>query len=143
MPRLKNTVLAGAAIAVVAWLPTSPAVADGPLLLAPWALRHIVAPLIIGAATSFQPQASYTPGPGYYGGSAGYYAPPGYAQPPRYYAPSPSYYTRGYYAPAAYGPAFPRTYSPPRGVYPQRLPYHANYGGHESYRSGGFGNHRW
>jgi hypothetical protein len=144
MPRLRNKVLAGVAVAAVACLPSAPAVAGGPLLFAPWALSHIVAPLIIGAAlSSLQPQAPYPAGPGYYGGAAGYYAPPNYVQPPGYYAPSRGYYPRGYYGSSSYSQATPRAYPYPRGVYPQRLPYHASYGGHEAYRSGGYGHHRW
>jgi hypothetical protein len=62
MARLKNTVLAGMAIAAVAWLPSAPAVAGVPFLFAPLVLGHIVAGLIVGAATSFQPPAPYPPG---------------------------------------------------------------------------------
>ena len=143
MARLKNTVLAAVATAGVCLLPSAPAVAGVPFLFAPWALSHIVAPLIVGAALSFQPQAPYAAGPGYYGGPAGYYAPPNYIQQPGYYAPQPGYYPRGNYGPSYYRPAVPRGYPPSRGVYPQRLPYHASYGGHQAYRSGGFGRHGW
>lgn len=141
MARLKYSVLAGMATAGVCLLPSAPAVAGGPLLFAPWALSHIVAPLIIGAAMSFQPQAPYAAAPGY-GGPAGYYAPPSYVQQqPGYYTPPPAYYARGYYGPSSYRPATPRGYPFQRGGYPQRLPYHSSYGGHEVYRSGGFGRH--
>lgn len=144
MPRLRNKILAGMAVAAVVVMPSAPAVAAGPLFFAPWALSHIVAPLIVGAAmSSIQSQASYPAAPGYYGGAAGYYAPPNYIQPPGYYAPSRGYYPRSYYGPSPYSQAIPKGYSLQRGVYPPRLPYHAPYGGHEAYRSGGFGHHRW
>lgn len=143
MSRPRNLVLAGVATAALACLPSTPAVAAGPLFLAPWAWSHIVAPLIFAAAASVQPPAPYPASPGYYGGPAGYYAPATYAQPPVYYARSPGYYPRGYYGPSPYSPAIPRPYPAQRGVYPQRLPYHASYGGHEAYRSSGFGHHHW
>ncbi len=143
MARLSKMVLGGVATAGIALLPSAPAAAAGPLFLAPWAWGHIVAPLILGVAASLTPPASYPPGPGYYGGAPGYSAAYGYAPQPGYYAPPPAYYSRGYYAPSPYAPGIPRPYSYPRAAYPQRLPYHASYGGHEGYRSGGFGhNHR-
>ena len=144
MPRLKTKVLAAVAAAAVVSLPSAPAVAAGPLFLAPWALSHIVAPLIVSAAlASSQPQAPYPAAQGYYGGNAGYYAPPNFVQPPGYFPPPRAYYPRGYYGPPAYGPGIPRGYALQRGAYPQQLPYHAPYGGHEAYRFGGFGHHRW
>jgi hypothetical protein len=164
MVRLGKTVLAGVAITAVACLPAAPAFAAGPLFFAPWALSHIVAPLIIGAVTSAaQPRPAYPAGPGYYGGAAGYYPSPGYVRPPGYYPAAPGYYAaapgyygpapgyyasaagyygRGYSGPAPYGWSNPRGYSQ-RGVYAQRLPYHASYGGHEAYRSGGSGHRGW
>jgi hypothetical protein len=138
MPRLNNMVLAGMATAGIALLPSAPAAAAGPLFLAPWAWGHIVAPLILGAAASLTSPVSYPPAPGYYGGSPAYAAPYGYAPQPGYYTPPPAYYPRAYYAPSRYGPAISRPYPSPRAAYPQHMPYHASYGGHEAYRSGGF-----
>ena len=144
MARLKSTALAGVALAAMTWVPSAPAVAGGPLLFAPWALSHIVAPFLLGAAlSSLQPPAPYPAAPGYYGGPAAYYSP-AYVQRPGYYAPPAPYYPRGYYGHTpSYRPAFPGGYPLPRGAYPQRLPYHASYGGNQAYRSGGYGHRGW
>jgi hypothetical protein len=128
MPGLKQTIFAGIASAAIVCLPIRPAAAVVPLLFAPWALGHIVAPLIFASAAAPAPaQVPYPAGPGYYGGAPGYYAPPNYyLRPPGYYAPSPGYYPRPYYRPPlSYAPAMPR------------LPYYSPYGGQASYRSGG------
>jgi hypothetical protein len=144
MQGLKRTVFAAVAIATIACLPIRPAAAAGPLLFAPWALGHIVLPLIAAsAAASAPPQAPYPPSPGYYGGAPGYYAPPNYyARPPAYYAPSPAY-PQAYYRAPLYSLPMPRFYSQPRGYYPSRAPYYGPHGGQGPYRSGGFGHRHW
>ncbi len=150
MPRLKQTVLAATAAVAIACLPISSAIAAGPLLFAPWALGHILAPLIVASAAA-SAQASYPAGQGYYGGGPGYYPPPNYyAQPPAYYAPPPAYYAPPsayypgtYYAPRVAYPPAPRFYGQPRGYYPSRVPYHASYGGQAFHRSGSYGYRRW
>jgi hypothetical protein len=144
MPGLKQTVFAAVATAAIVCLPIRPAAAAGPLLFAPWALGHIVLPLILAsAAASAQPQAPYPPSPGYYGGAPGYPPPNYYARPPSYYAPSPGYPQAYYRPPLSYAPSMPRFYARPRGYYPSRPPYYGAYGGQGSYRSGGFGYRRW
>lgn len=137
MPGLRQTVLAIVATAAIACLPIRPAAAAGPLLFAPWALGHIVLPLIFAsAAASSQPQATYPTGPAYNGGAPGYYPPPYYARPPVYYAQAPGY-PQAYYRPRpSYAPPMPRLYAPPRGYYPSRPPYYGAYGRQGSYRSG-------
>jgi hypothetical protein len=135
MPGLKQTVFAGIATAAIVCLPIRPAAAAGPLLFAPWAFGHVVAPLIFAAAAAAAPPpVPYPASPGYYGGAPGYYAPPNnYLRPPGYYyAPSPGYYPRAYYRPPLpYAPAMPR------------LPYYGRYGGNASYRPGSFAYRRW
>jgi hypothetical protein len=144
MPGLKQTVLTAVATAAIVCLPIRPAAAAGPLLFAPWALGHIVLPLIVASASApAQPQAPFPPSPGYYGESPGYAPPNYYARPPVYYAPSQGYYPQAYYRPTlSYTPPMPRFYAQPRGYYPSRPPYHSSYGGQGSYRSGGFGYRR-
>lgn len=148
MRRLKQTVFAAVAVAAIACLPIRPAAAAGPLLFAPWALGHIVLPLIVAsAAASVQPQVPgyYGGAPGYYGGAPGSYAPPNYYYPPAsmYYAPSRGYYPQAYYRPGpGYALPAPRFYSPLRGYYPSRPTYSGPYGGQGSYRSGSFGYRR-
>lgn len=149
MPGVRLTA-AAVATAALLLIPTRPAAAAGPLLLAPFALGHIIGavarlaalPLIASAAASEgQPAASYPPTPAYGGGAAGYYAPPNYyAQPPGYgYYPAP----QAYYRPApSYGRPMPRFYGPPGGYYSARTRYSGSYGAHVSYRSGGFGYRR-
>jgi hypothetical protein len=145
MPGLKQTFFAAVATAAIVCLPIRAAAAAGPLLFAPWALGHIVLPLIVASAVaSSQPQAPYPPSPGYYEGAPGYYPPPNYyVRPPTYYAPSPGYPQAYYRPPLSYAPSMPRFYARPRGYYPSRPPYYGSYGGQGSYRSGGFGYRRW
>lgn len=145
MPALRQTVFAAVATAAMVCLSIRPAAAAGPLLFAPWALGHIVLPLIVASvAASAQAQAPYPPTPGYYGGTPGYYAPPNYyGRPPSYYAPSPAYPQSYYRPPASYAPSMTRYYAQPRGYYPSRAPYYGPHGRQESYRSGGFGYRRW
>ena len=143
MLRLKPTILATIAAALIACLPMRPAAAAGPLLFAPWALGHIVLPLIAASvAASAQPQAPYPPGPGYYAGAPGYYAPPNYyARPPSYFGSSQGYYPapQAYYRPAlAYAAPMPRFYAPTHGYYGPRASYAGSYGAQVFYRSGGF-----
>jgi hypothetical protein len=140
MARLKQTVFAAVATAAIVCVPIRPAAAAGPLLFAPWALGHIVLPLIAAsAAASAQPQAPYPSSPGYYGGAPGYYAPPNY-----YVRPPLGYYPQAYYRPPpSYAPPMPRFYAQPRSYYPSRPPYHGAYGGQASYRSSGSGYRRW
>ena len=133
MPRLKQTVFAAIATAAFVCLPIRPAAAAGPLLFAPWALGHIVAPLVWASAALVAPSpVPYPASPGYYAGAPGYYAPPNYyPRPPPYYAPSAGYYPPAYYRPPlSYTPGMPR------------LPYYGRYGGQASYRSAGFGYRR-
>lgn len=140
----KQRVFVAVASAALVCLSIRPAAAAGPFFV-PWALGHIVLPLIVGSvAASAQPQASYAPGPGYYGGAAGGYAPGYYVRPPAYYAPSPGYYSPGYYrAPLPYARPMTGYYPQRGGYYPSRSPYYAPYGGHASWRSGGFRHRRW
>jgi hypothetical protein len=143
MRRLKQTVLATIAVAAIACLPIRAASAAGPLFFAPWALGHIVLPLIAASvAASSQPQAPYPQGSGYYGGP-GYYASPYYARPPVYYAQPPAYPQPYYRPPLSYASPMPRLYAPPRGYYPARPSYYGPYGRQGSYRSGGPGYRRW
>ena len=130
MPALKQTVFAAVATAALVCLPIRPAAAAGPLLFAPWALGHVVLPLIVASvAASAQAQAPYPPTPGYYGGTPGYYAPPNYyGRPPSYYAPSPAYPQSYYRPPASYAPSMTRYYAQPRGYYPSRAPYYGPHG---------------
>jgi hypothetical protein len=145
MPGLKQTVFATVATAAIVCVPIRPAVAAGPLLFAPWAWGHIVLPLIAAsAAASAQSQTPYPPSQGY-SGAPGYYAPPNYyVRPPVSYAPSPGYYPPAYYRPSLYYvPPAPRFYAQPRSYYPSHPSYYGRYAGQGSYRSGGFGYHRW
>jgi hypothetical protein len=145
MRGFKQTVFALVATGAIVCLPVRPAAAAGPLLFAPWALGHIVLPLIAASvAASVQPQSPYPPSPGYYGGAPGYYASPNYyVRPPAYYAPPAGYYPHAYYRPQVpYAMPPPRSYAQRPGYYPSRAPYYVPYGGHASYRSGSFGYRR-
>lgn len=142
MLRLKPTILATIAAAVIACLPMRPAAAAGPLLFAPWALGHIVLPLLAASAAA-SAQASYPAGPAYYGGAPGYYAPQYYGRPPLYYAQPPGYPQAFYRPPPSYVPSIPRVYPQPRGYYPPRSPYYGPYGRQGSYRSGGPAYRHW
>src|SRR5215472_12054804 len=117
MHRLKMVGLAAIGTTALLTIPASPAFAGGPLLLAPWALGHLLRaatiPLIAAAAAAASyGQPGYSAPPSYYGPSygqgygppPGYYAPPAYYPPPSYYAPPASYYAPGpsyYVAPPA------------------------------------------
>ena len=139
MPGLKQTVFAAVAAGVIVCLPVTPANAAGPLLLAPWAVGHIVLPLIAASvAASARAQAPYAPGPGYNGDAPGYYATPNYYQrPPAYSEPFPGYRSEAYYRPQLSGAmAMTGPYSPRSGYYPRRAPYYVPHGGHASYRPG-------
>lgn len=136
MFRFKLTVLS-AATATLAWMPSSPAAAAGPLLV-PWAVGHLIGaaarlaavPLIAGSTMRAQgppsaEAASYNVSPGYYA-SAGYYAfpgnsPPGYYGSPAYFSPPP-YYIPPRPAGAYYG--WPQhTYPAPAPGYRGPAPY--------------------
>jgi hypothetical protein len=140
MPVKKKVMLATLATAALAVLPIAPAVAAGPFFLAPWALGHVVLPLL--AAASAASQAPYAAGPAYYSGAAGY-APGNYYARPSYYGPPPGYYPPTYYraAPLA-GPPMAPFYGPPRGYYPPRASYYGSYGGQGYSRSRGYGYRR-
>jgi len=134
----RKILFAAVATGALACLPIRPAAAAGPLLIAPWALAHIVLPLIVASVAAFQPPAPYGPSRAY-AEASGLYAPPSYyARPPAYYGPSPGYYPPAYYRPAlSYGPAMP-AYAPPRGYYPSRPSYYGPYGGRGYSRAGGY-----
>lgn len=125
-----------AAIGTTALLcvPSSPAFAGGPLLLAPWALGHLLRaatlPLMVAAAASASasydydqpaPPSYYGPGygapPAYYG-QPSYYPPSYYGPPVSYYAPGPTYYggPRPYYD-HGYGHGYGYGYGRPYGRY--------------------------
>ncbi len=141
MPGVRKMLFAAVAAGALACLPIRPAAAAGPLLIAPWALGHIVLPLIAASVAASQPPAPYAPGPAY-AGAPGFYAPPTYyGRPSPYYGASPGYYPPAYYRPApSYGPAMP--YALPRGYYPSRPSYYGAYGGREYSRAGGYGYRR-
>jgi hypothetical protein len=126
-----RTTLTVISVAALICSPIKPAVAAGPLLLAPVAaLGHAIGaaarlatlPLIAGSA---QAAAAYSPTPGYYAGAPAYYAP---VRP--IYRPAPTYYAAPY---GYYG-----IYGARRGDYSAYARYSANYGARLSYRSGGF-----
>jgi hypothetical protein len=136
MHRLKMVGLAAVGTAALLCIPSGPASAGGPLLLAPWALGHLLravtAPLVVAAAAvsaASYPydQPGYSAPSSYYGPSYGappaYYGPPGYSGAPAYY-PAPSYYppAAGYYAPR------PSYYAAPPAYYGYGRPYGRYYG---------------
>lgn len=142
--KLMAAALAGTAVLCCVLSPT--ASAAGPLLLAPWALVH----LLRAAVAAVTVAATAAPVPGYYGsgdqGPSGYAPPSAYGPAPVYYpplryaAPPPTYYrapTQTYYpAPryygqsAAYGRPVARVYQPPRAYYyaGPRVRYAGRYG---------------
>jgi hypothetical protein len=140
MPAMRKMVLATVATVVLVSLPIRPAAAVGPLFFAPWALGHIVLPLIAASAAASQPAASYAPGPAYYAG-----APRNYYVPPQgYYGPPPAYYPPAYYRPAVVNtPVAGPFYAPPRGYYQPRPSYYGAYGGQGYSRTRGYGYRRW
>lgn len=152
MHRLKMMGLAAIGTTALLSIPARPAVAAGPLLLAPWALGHLLraatVPLIAAAsAAASYGQPGYSAPPSYYGPSYGYgqgyapppayYAPPAYYPPPSYYAAGPSYYGA---PPAYYGYARPyvRYYGPRGYEAAPRLRYSAPHGAQGWHGGGGY-----
>jgi hypothetical protein len=135
MIKVRQAILGVAAAAAVAFLPMSPAMADGRgfrpfhpvgigLGIVGAAVALATLPLVIASnviAGVTESVAPPYPTPGYAGPAYGYAPPVAYVEPrPYYYAPYP-----GYYAPrVAYGP---------RGYYAPR----PGYFGRGYYRSGG------
>jgi hypothetical protein len=143
MPGTRKMLFAAVATAALVCLPVRPVAAAGPFLFAPWALGHIVLPLVAAATAASQPATPYGPSPAY---APGFYAPPNYyVRPPGYYGPSPGYYPPAYYRPAlSYGAAAPPSYAAPRGYYPSRPSYYGPYGGGRGYsRAGSYSHRRW
>jgi hypothetical protein len=135
MLAMKKMVLGSMATAVLVTMPAQPAAAAGPLFIAPWALGHIVLPLIAAATAASQP-APYGPGPANYSGAAGIY-PSGsyYGRPPVYYGPPLRY--PSYYRPARQNlSGTVPFYSPPRSYYQSRPTYYGVHGG-QGYSRGG------
>ncbi len=139
MPNLKPVAFAAAATAALACAPITPAAAAGPLLVAPWAIGHVIAGLarlaaaasVASAAASAYPGASYSPASqapayGYGAPPPAYYPPPsaypGYVAQPRYY-PQPAYSPGYAYAPPRYVAAPPAYYSPAVRSYQTRSYY--------------------
>ena len=136
----RKMLFAAVATGALVCVPIRPAAAAGPLLIAPWALGHIVLPLIAASVAASQP-APYAPSRAYTG-ALGSYAAPNYFPPPAYYGPPPGYYPPAYYRPAlSYGPAMP-PYASRRGYYPSRSSYYGAYGGRGYSRVGGYGYRR-
>ena len=95
MPGTRKMLFAAVATAALVCLPVGPVAAAGPFLFAPWALGHIVLPLVAAATAASQPATPYGPSPAY---APGFYAPPNYyVRPPGYYGPSLGYYPPAYY----------------------------------------------
>ena len=143
MPGTRKMLFAAVATAALVCLPVRPVAAAGPFLFAPWALGHIVLPLVAAATAASQPATPYGPSPAY---APGFYAPPNYyVRPPGYYGPSLGYYPPAYYRPAlSYGAAAPPSYAAPRGYYPSRPSYYGPYGGGRGYsRAGSYSHRRW
>jgi hypothetical protein len=164
MGKFKLTALAAAA--TLACLPVRPAEAAGPLLIAPWALGHVLRaatalatlPLSVAAAASAAPAPApyFAAAPAYAAGPAGYYAPPAY-YPTYGYHPAYGYYPRpgGYYvapsysrpAPAyrgvAYARPMPTFQQASRGYYAPGMRYSGVYGAHLFSPSRGFAYRHW
>jgi hypothetical protein len=138
VPTLKPTGLATVTAAALLAMPVAPALAAGPLLLAPFILgRHVLGavaqlvtlPLI--AATAGAPES---PAPASYTSARGYYLPPNYHWRPTGDYPPPQIY----YPPAlSYARPLPRFYAYPRTYYPPRTGYVGSYGSQVLYRSRG------
>jgi hypothetical protein len=135
-PKPTGLVIA-AAVALLA-IPVTPAVAAGPLLLAPLILgRHVLSAVaqlailpLIGAsagAPESPPAASYAPPRGYYS------APNYYGRPTGYY-PAPQVYYPPVYS---YARPISRFYVSPRSYYAPRMHYATSYGSQVFYRSRG------
>jgi hypothetical protein len=133
MYRLKQKGLAAILAVVLLGIPITPAVAAGPLLLAPFILgRHVLDAVVTlatlpylanSAAVYGSPSASYPPAPSYY-------------VPQNYYGRAPRYYPAPqiYYAPRlSYTRLAPRYASPYAYHGPRR--YSGAYGGQVFYRS--------
>jgi hypothetical protein len=140
MLAMKKMVLGLVATAVLVSMPAQPAAAAG-LFVAPWALGHIVLPLIAAATAASQP-APYGSAPANYWGAAGVYAPGNYyGRPPAYYGPPPGY--PAYYRPARQNlPGTVPFYSPPRSYYQSRPTYYGAHGGQGYPRAGGYSHRR-
>jgi hypothetical protein len=143
MPRVSQISLAALGTAALLCASIRPAEAAGPLLLAPFALGHVIGaaarlatlPLAVASAALSESQPAEYPGAPAYGGSAGYYARP------NYYARAPAYYTapQVYYRPdLSYPRPLSRPYEQSRGYYAPRARYSGSYGPQSSYRSRGF-----
>ena len=145
MPGFKRPVFGSAAVAALACAFATPAAAGVHGFLHPWGFGRGLVGAAVGLATlplaiasaalsGSEPEAPYQP-PGYargYGPPPAYYAAPPayYAAPQAYYAPPRAYYPRApVYYPAPHAYYAPRAYNAPRTAY---------YGGHGSYRSGGY-----
>jgi hypothetical protein len=143
MSGLKQTGLAAATVVALLGIPITPAVAAGPLLLAPLILgRHLlgaVASLAILPLVAASAAVSEDPSPASYPPPRGYYAPPTYYGRAAGYYPAPQVY----YPPAlSYARPMPRLYAPSRGYYAPPMRYSGAYGAQVFYRSRGFGYRR-
>jgi hypothetical protein len=155
MQGFKHAVLGTVAVVAIACAPIATAGAHGFGHLRPWGVGRGLLGAVVGLATlplaiasaalsATEPEAPYQSSPGY-DGSRSYAPPPAYyAAPQTYYAPPRTYYApaQAYYAPPrAFYPrapvysSAPRTYYAPHAYYAPRPGY---YGGHASYRAGGY-----
>jgi hypothetical protein len=134
MQGFKHAVLGTVAAAAITCAPIAIAEAHGFGHLHPWGLGRGLLGAVVGLATlpiviasaalsATEPEAPYQSPPGYDG-------PRSYAPPQAYYAPPRAYYPRA----PVYSPAT-RPYYAPRAYYAPRPGY---YGGHVSYRAGGY-----
>ena len=73
----RKMLIAGVATGALACLAVRPAAAAGPLLIAPWALGHIVLPLIAASVAA-------SPSPAPYATSRAYVGAPGFYPAPNY-----------------------------------------------------------
>ena len=168
MHRMKMLGLAAIGTTALWCISSSPASAGGPLLLAPWALGHVLraltVPFIVAAAAAsasasydydepaYSPPPSYPNyygrPPAYYGGAPGYYGAPAYYPGPGYYAPPASYYAPGpayYGGPHAYygyGRPYARRYWPRGYDAAPRLRYSGPHGPQAWHGGGGYYRHR-
>jgi hypothetical protein len=145
MQGFKHAVLGTVAAAAITCAPIATAEAHG-FVHHPWGLGRGLLGAVVGLATlpiaiasaalsATEPEAPYQSSPGYDGPRS--YAPPAYYAAPQTYAPPLAYYAppRAYYPRApVYSPAT-RPYYAPRAYYAPRPGY---YGGHASYRAGGY-----
>jgi hypothetical protein len=138
MSGLKQIALAASAGALLC-LPIAPAMAAGPLLLAPWLFgghflgavaRLATLPLVAtpAALSTPPPQAAYSAAARYYGQTAYY------PHPSAYYGATQAYYP----GTVSYPYSAPRYYGPPRGYYAPASRYSGYYGAQASYRSRGY-----